>query len=296
MNLFSISQLQQFSGIKAHTIRVWEQRYNALSPSRTEGNTRYYDNTQLRRLLNITSLMHSEFKISELCGMRDNQLFKLLASQQGESELTAAKNKYYLSQLISSGMSFNEKLFEETFTNCTQNLGLRNAYTKVIYPLLVRLGLMWANNSMPAIQEHFISNLLRQKLSAAINLLPLPKSQATSWLLFLPENEFHEVGLLLSHFLIRQSGERVIYLGGNVPITALTAAAKDLSPTNILLFLVRNFEVEESQSTLNILSKHFNKTNIHVAGSEKLLGQLSMGRKVFWMRSVEELENKLREK
>ena len=103
MNLFTISQLQQFSGVKAHTIRIWEQRYNALSPNRSEGNTRYYDNTQLRRLLNIVSLMESDYKVSELCSMSDQELFRTLDKQLQSKLHKDETTQYFISQLIAAG-------------------------------------------------------------------------------------------------------------------------------------------------------------------------------------------------
>ena len=162
MNLFSISQLSQISGIKAHTIRMWEQRYNALKPNRSEGNTRYYDNLQLRRLLNIVSLMNSGYKVSELGVMSDKKLFTLLEQQQGKVESDDPED-FYISQLIAAGMSYDEQHFEKIFSHCLLRFGLKNAYTHVLYPLLSRIGLMWASNSIPPAQEQFISNIIRQK-------------------------------------------------------------------------------------------------------------------------------------
>ena len=118
MNLFSISDLQQFSGIKAHTIRVWEQRYNGLNPTRSEGNTRYYDNLQLRRLLNIVSLLESDYKISELCSMTDQMLFKLLEQQLKDTDIKEGTNEYFVAQLIAAATCFDEIHFEKIFSNC----------------------------------------------------------------------------------------------------------------------------------------------------------------------------------
>ena len=292
MNLFTISQLAQFSGIKAHTIRIWEQRYNALKPSRSEGNTRYYDNDQLRRLLNIVSLMESDYKVSELCAMPDKKLFKLLAELQNKTA-SGNPNEYFISQLIAAGMSYDEPYFEKIFSHCLLRYGMKNTYVNVMYPTLMRIGLMWSTDALPPAHEHYISNILRQKLFTAIDSLPPAKYETGSWLLFLPENEFHEIGLLMSHYLIRLSGRRSFYLGGNLPIESLVGAVKDLSPENMLLFLVHYDAPENANEYLGQLSNHFPRQKIFVAASQRLVKQLKARDKIFTLETIEDLDKNL---
>ena len=293
MNLFSISQLQQFSGIKAHTIRIWEQRYDALQPERSDGNTRYYSNLQLRRLLNIVSLMGYEYKISELCSMSDEMLFKIISGHLKNFRQANIEIEYSVTQLIAAGISLDENYFKKLFSSCVVRYGIKNTYTKVIYPMLARIGLMWANDTMPPSQEHFISNIIRQKLFSAIDVLATVKSEINSWLLFLPENEFHEIGLLFANYLIRSSGAKVFYLGTNIPIDTLTKIVKDISPDNILFFLVHNNIPKDAQKYLNTLSQKFRKSKIYISGNEKLLTQLNLTKSVKWIRTVEDLEKYL---
>lgn len=288
MNLFSISQLSQFSGIKPHTIRMWEQRYNALQPDRSEGNTRYYNNGQLRRLLNIVSLMDSGYKISELGTMNDKKLFDLLEQeQQGENETNP--EEFYISQLIAAGMSYDEQHFEKLFSHCLLRFGFKNAYTRVLYPMMSKIGLMWASNSMPPAQEHFITNIIRQKLFTAIDSLPPPATKAETWLLFLPENEFHEIGLLFAHYVIRLTGRKSIYLGANLPLDSLNDSIKDIKPDKLLLFLVRNNLPEESQQFIDTLRSFSPIKIIYLVGSKQLIGSLKMG-KIQWLQSVDDLD------
>lgn len=288
MELFSISQLSRFSGIKAHTIRIWEQRYNALQPNRSEGNTRYYDNSQLRRLLNIVSLMETDHKVSELCSMPDKKLFKLtndlLQARVSKDETT----EYFISQLIAAGMSYDEPHFKKIFSHSVLRYGIKEAYTKVLYPMLVRIGLMWAGDTIPPAQEHFISNIIRQKLFTAIDSLPPPKSSSGSWILFLPENEFHEIGLLVANYIIRLYGKKVIYLGGDVPFQSLIGAVADTAPQNLLLFMVHNDLPEEVENYLTRLSNTFTSKKIFVAGNQKTSG--IEAKKINLLRSVEDLE------
>lgn len=292
MNIFSISQLAQLSGIKSHTIRIWEQRYNALQPLRSEGNTRYYDSSQLRRLLNIVSLMDEGYKISELGVLPDEQLFKLITDYQNDSTANEPA-EYFISQLIAAGMSYDEAHFEKIFSHCLIKYGMRDTYLKVIYHTLLRMGLLWASDAIPPSQEHFNSNMIRLKLSTAIDSLPPYKTKSDTWLLFLPENEFHEISLLFAQYLIRLSGKRTIYLGGNLPIQSLVDAVNNTKPENLLFFLVHYNSPEETQRYLDNLSSLFTGKNIFVSGNPKLIGQLKIGNGIQWMPSVDELEKQL---
>lgn len=288
MNLFSISQLEKFSGIKAHTIRMWEQRYNALKPNRSEGNTRYYDNEQLRRLLNIVSLSNQVYKVSELCTMPDKQLFKLVEELKNEPQNET--DEYFVSQLIAAGLNYDEFHFDKIFSHCLLRYGMKDTYLKVIYPVLVRTGIMWTCDGLAPANEHFISNLFRQKLLTAIDGLPPPKPGSESWLLFLPENEFHEIGLLLSHYLIRLSGKKVIYLGSNVPTQSLIQAVKEISCNNLLFFLIHRDSEKEMQQYLNGLCNRFKEKNIYAAGDQSLFNQLKKAKNTFFLSSIDDLE------
>ncbi len=293
MNLFSISQLQQYSGIKAHTIRIWEQRYNALTPGRSEGNTRYYDDSQLRRLLNIVSLMDQDYKVSELCTMSDEAMFKLLEKQLETISAVGDPLEYYISQLIASSVTYDEVLFEKIFSNCLLRLGMKDAFVKVMYPMLVRVGLMWSSDSLPTAQEHFISNLLRQKLFAAMDALPLPQKDSGTWVLFLPENEFHEIGLLLSAYLIRLAGRKVIYLGSNVPADSLTNTVAQVDPSDVFFFLVHYDVPEAVQEYVDRVAGFLKGRRLHIAGNAKLLAQLKFKKGANWIQSVEQLDQQL---
>lgn len=292
MNLFSISELQQFSGIKAHTIRIWEQRYNALQPDRSEGNTRYYNGNQLRRLLNIVSLLDAEHKVSEVCKMPDSKLHKLLEEKLSAGTVRDHSHQYFISQIVSAAMEYNEAHFDKLFS--ILRFGLKETYISVLYPTLVRLGLLWAQDSMRPSHEHFISSLFRQKILAAINALPVPLATKQSWLLFLPEDELHETGLLFANFLIRHAGRRVIYLGANVPFETLADAVNNTRPTSLLFFLVRRNDKENDQKLLSRLSKQFADKQIYVACEPSRAENLKVPKNVIILHKVDDLENQLK--
>jgi DNA-binding transcriptional MerR regulator len=289
MDLFSISQLAQFSGIKAHTIRMWEQRYNALSPQRSEGNTRYYDNSQLMRLLNIVSLMDEGYKVSELCRLSDSELAQRLKEVEDHN---APQNpeEYYISQLVAAGMNYDEWHFEKVFSHCVLRMGMKQAYLKVLYPMISRMGLMWAQTEFLPGHEHFISNIIRQKFFTALDALPPIMEEGKNWLLFLPENEFHELGLLHAHYLIRATGRKSFYLGANMPLESLASSVKQIQPDNLLLFMVHNETLEKAQAYLDHLSDLFPQQNIHVSGKTDLLRNLRFQPPVYWLEGPENLE------
>lgn len=292
MDKFSISQVAQFSGVKPHNIRMWEQRYDVLNPQRSKGNTRYYSGDQLRRLLNIVSLMETDYKISELCHMTDEKLFHLIKRIKTEKIVSDTKN-YFISQLIAAGMSYDEPYFKKMFAHCLLQYGMKNTYTKVVYPMLVRLGLMWTTNELPPAHEHFISNLVRQKVDTVIDSLPAPEPESQKWLLFLPENEFHDLGLLFSSYLIRQAGNRVTYLGANIPLQSLTEPVEHTEPENMLFFLVHCNFPKSISTFFSELNKNFPRQEIFAAASPELKEQINSDAKIKWLHSTDELERQL---
>ncbi|HEX5025957.1 MAG TPA: MerR family transcriptional regulator, partial [Agriterribacter sp.] len=225
MDAFSIAQLSQYSGIKPHTIRIWEKRYNALQPNRSDGNTRYYNSEQLRRLLNIVSLLDAGYKASEACSLSDKKLFARVEAIQ--QSVPIESSDYFVAQLAAAGIDYDEAHFANIFSHCLLRYGIKDCYLKVIYPLLVRLGLMWASDRIISAPEHFISNILRQKLFTAVDALPPPAEGAEKWMLFLPEDEFHEIGLLFAKYLVCSAGKKVFYLGANVPLPSLIDVVKE---------------------------------------------------------------------
>ena len=268
MDSFSISQLQQFSGIKAHTIRIWEQRYNALNPGRSEGNTRYYSGEQLRRLLNIVSLMNTENKVSELCTMSDEKLHRLIEKQAIPLQSAVPEYDFYISQIVAAALEYNEVRFDKVFSNALMRYGMKDVYVHIVYPSLGRLSLLWSTRVLAPAQEHFITNMFRQKFLAATDALPIATSAAAgkdAWLLFLAEDEFHELGLLLAGYLLRQAGKKVFYLGANVPFDSLVAAVKSIKPANLLYFLVHKNDNETDQELLTRMGQQFGNLQLYLA-------------------------------
>jgi DNA-binding transcriptional MerR regulator len=166
---YSISDLEQLSGISVHNIRIWERRYGALTPSRTSGNIRYYDDDQLKKLLTITGLYHAGYKISKACNLSREAMQTLVKEEIKDTIPPEQRHAYFISQIINGALAFDEFAVNELIAKSFLQNGVLETYKFVIYPTLVRVGLMWLGESFCPSQEHFLSAIIRQKLFAAID-------------------------------------------------------------------------------------------------------------------------------
>lgn len=290
---YSISDLEQLSGVHAHTIRMWEQRYNALVPHRSAGNTRYYDDEHLVKLLNIVSIHQKGLKISKICALSQDAIHNLIEEDIQETVSKNQQFEFYITQLLNFGMSYNEAAFDNLLSKCINDNTLTETYSSVIYPMLVRLGLMWRKDSICAAQEHFLTNIIRQKICAAINDLPIPSSDKKTWVLFLPQDEEHEIGLLFAHYLLRQAGNSVIYLGSSVPLASLKEVILTCKPAYLMLFMAQKKIVKEVQKYIDEISATFENKNIYLAGSQKLIENIKLPKGMQWLKNINEFENLL---
>lgn len=255
MNKYSIAQVEALTGIKGHTIRIWERRYNFLEPERTSTNIRYYSDGELRKLLNVAILNKNGLKISKIDRMSDSEINEAilnLTSQAGP-KLSEEINKLTLAMLDMDEIEF-EKLFQKQLVR----YGLVKTITEVIYPFLNHVGVLWTTNKVMPAHEHFVSNLIRQKIITAIDSLPLAPPDARSIVLFLAEDEDHEIGLLLASFIVRELGWRIYYLGQNVPTKNVLEVVEMKKPSYVLTMLTSpvtsKYEqhINELQESINI--------------------------------------------
>ncbi|MDV7187286.1 MerR family transcriptional regulator [Lutibacter sp. TH_r2] len=221
---FTIKDLENFSGIKAHTIRIWEKRYNLLEPNRTDSNIRYYNINNLQKLLNVSLLNNNGLKISRIADLPDSQIavkVRELVAKEGAN--TQASNSLKLSML-----NFDENLFNVTYNNLIAQSSLRDVFKNVFLPFLNEIGLLWQVNSITPAHEHFITNLIKQKIFINIERLQLssPTNFDKIFVLYLPMNEIHELGLLYLHFELLLHGYQSIYLGQSVPVANLNDIQK----------------------------------------------------------------------
>lgn len=230
MGKYSIKDLEQLSGIKAHTIRIWEKRHNIISPSRTDTNIRFYSDEDLKRIINVSLLNTYGIKISRIARMTEKEV------NQKVLEISEIKNEanVHIDQLVVAMIDIDEALFEKILNTLILRYGFERTVTEIIYPFLEKIGVLWQTKNITPAHEHFISNLIRQKIIVSIDGLSLPPPTAHRVLLFLPEDEMHEIGLLFYHYLVRKAGFRTYYLGQNVPHNDLRQIVEIHKPQTLI--------------------------------------------------------------
>jgi len=226
MNVFTIKDLENLSGIKAHTIRIWEQRYNFLKPCRTDTNIRYYCCQELKTILNISLLNKYGFKISHIDKMSEQELKNNILSLSN----TEAQQERIVNELIACMIDLDIDPFEELLDKFIRIRGIDKAIHQIIFPFLHRIGILWMTNHIHPAQEHLVTNIIRQKLIVGIEGAVTYTQVNTTVLLFLPEGEHHELGLLYVYYLLKVQGAKVIYLGADMPIKDIEFVCKYRKP------------------------------------------------------------------
>jgi len=260
---YSIRDLEKISGIKAHTLRMWEQRYAILQPKRTETNIRFYDEHDLRLLLSISMLNEHGYKISRIANMTPEEIHE---SCKGLHELSD-EHAHQVSALTLSMVEMDEIRFEKILSSCTLKYGFVETMTRVIYPFYDQVGILWQTGSIRPAQEHFMSNLIRQKLIVAIDAQVTPRDPGRPlFMLFLPEHELHEIGLLFASYMLRNANCRVVYLGQSVPEEDLPSVYESHRPQYLFTVLTVMPPKESATTYLNRLAKKFPEATILATG------------------------------
>lgn len=261
---YSIKDLERLSGIKAHSIRIWEKRYNLFEPQRSLTNIRSYTDNDLKKLLNIALLKDSGFKISNIASMSSvavqNEVLKL---QDDTSDVEVAINR-----MITAVVEVNEAEFERTISDILIDFDFETLVIEYLFPFLNRIGILWQTGSITPAQEHFISNIIRTKLIVATDKLPIPiHYKKQSFLLFLREGELHEIGLLFCNYLIRKLGFKTVYLGQSVPLTDLISIQNHYKADYLLTSLINSNQTELVDTYLENLVHIFSEHKIVALGN-----------------------------
>jgi len=263
MGNFSIKELEQLSGIKAHTIRIWEKRHRLIVPKRTATNIRYYSDDDLKKIINVSLLNNNGIKISKIVTLSEqeiNQRVFELSEEKSDTEI-------YIDQLVLAMIDLEEEQFEKVLSRLTLKLGFENAILNVVYPFLEKIGILWLTENISPAQEHFITHLIRQKIIVAIDSLPVPSKLNKRAILYLPENEQHEIGLLFYHYIVRQSGIRTYYLGQSVPYRDLKSICEVHKPDLILTSITSSLPPRQVQGYLDQLCNDFKTSKILASGA-----------------------------
>lgn len=264
---YSIKDLERISGVKAHTIRIWEKRYGIVEPKRTDSNIRFYCDTDVKKLMNVSILLHHGYKISKLAGLDQNELSKKVV------EVSMISNGYdsQIESLVVSMIEMDESKFEKLLNMSIIKEGFENTVFKVLYPFFERIGLLWQAGSINPAHEHFITNLVKQKIYVAIDSIPVPAgNDIKKFLLFLPEWDLHELGLLVYDYLVKSRGFKVIYLGPNVPEDDVYSVSDFLHPDFFLVAFANAADKEKIETYIKRLADCYPKKTIFITGQQAI--------------------------
>ncbi|MFD2034465.1 MerR family transcriptional regulator [Belliella marina] len=267
VSTYSIKDLEQLSGIKAHTLRIWEQRYNLLSPKRTETNIRFYDDDDLKLILNVALLNENGFKISKIAKM-DVREIRDEVVRMTDRTLT---HDDQIHALTISMIEIDEERFDKILSTNILKFGFEQTMLNIVYPFMSKIGVLWQTGAINPAQEHFISNLVRQKLIVAIDG-QVYKGGGKKFLLFLPEGELHEISLLFAAYLIKSKGHKVIYLGQSTPKSDLEIIYRMHQPQYLMTVITSSPGAEQVQEYINDISFSYRDSEIIVSGYQ-VIGQ-----------------------
>lgn len=265
MATYTIRDLEKLSGIKAHTIRIWEKRYNIIAPARTATNIRNYCDTELRKLLNISLLNRYGIKISKLAKLSENEInekINQLIQSYSDTE-SVIKN------LTVAMVELDQPKVEKILSRAIMQSGFEETIIKVLYPFLIKIGVMWQTGVINPAQEHFITNLFRKKLMVAIDaLITANNPNSKTFFLFLPEGEYHEIGLLFFYYLVKRRGHQVIYLGQSVPFNDLIETKKLKHPNYLVTAFVSYINGKDIAKYARTLAEKFTEQIIYLSGHQ----------------------------
>lgn len=265
---YSIKDLERLSGIKAHTLRIWEQRFQILSPSRSDTNIRSYDEEELKLVLNIAILQDKGgFKISEISKMSEAEIFNQLLTLSHDS----LNYPEQIKELILAMLDLDEAKFQQMTSNIVKKQGFESYMLNVIHPFMRRLGTLWLSGAVGPAREHFISHLIRQKVIAAIDAQDLNlKPKSKKFLLYLPEGELHEIGILFANYILRVRKHSVVYLGQSLPYEELILAYNIHKPDYIFSVFTSEPSSNIIQSYLDKLARDFSESKLILTGYQVL--------------------------
>jgi len=259
MDTYSMTQVETLTGINAHTLRIWERRYDFMKAHRTDTNIRFYSGEQLKTLLNVAILSRNGYRISKIDAMSVDEINNLVTEITLDNTSTSPDE---INLLMICMLAYDEEAFNKIFYRNILRKGILTTVTELIYPFLNQVGVLWGTNKISPPQEHFVSNLIRQKIISATETLPLPLKSAPTIVLFLLEGEDHELGLLLSSYMAKDAGWNVIYLGQRMPSENIKEVVVK-TKASVLLTMLTTPRSDNFIETLQFISIETNATILY---------------------------------
>ncbi|MEJ7740779.1 MAG: MerR family transcriptional regulator [Chitinophagaceae bacterium] len=282
MNHFSIKDIERMSGIKAHTLRIWEQRHGLRFCKRKASLHRYYDNEDLKQILRIAYLYHNGYKISRIATLSPDEVKSLAITSIGDNSYDI-----FINQMIEASIDYDQPRFERVIHNALLHLGFERTVVNVFYPFMEKIGLLWITDHVIPAQEHFSSYLIQKRIIIAIDGLDIiAKDNDQIVLIFSPEGELHEIPLLVMQYILRKHGIKTVYLGCNICLKELVYYCKHKPVTHLYFHLITNFIHKEPEEYLKCLQENLGSKNI-IASGPALRDVLVTGIRI--IRSLEEM-------
>lgn len=290
MSRYTIAELEKLTGIRAGTIRIWERRYRIIKPHRTDTNRRWYDDDDLVRIINISILYRHGFKISKIATMTGVEIASQVAMLSADTSDTGTQ----LDSLVVAMTSLNEKVINEILMRSIISIGFEGTFERVVFPFLKRVGVMWQTGSVDVGAEHFMSNIFRKRLIVATDSLqPVSNNNSKRVLFFLPEGEWHELGLLFYAFIARKAGHEILYLGQSTPYNALADVIERWQPHLLITGSLTRLPFERPESYLSRLSNAFTRQKILVSGAMAEMAGKKKFANIYSVTTVKELKEHL---
>lgn len=285
MNQFTIKDIENLSGIKAHTWRIWEQRYQIGISQRKESNHRFFNNDNLKQILRIAYLYRRGFKISKIAALAPEEMKAMALSELPDKNV----NEFYINELIEASIDLDEERFERTFNEALRNMRIEEVILNIINPFQEKIGVLWLTDHLIPAQEHFTSNIIRHKVAKAIDDLPFVRNtEKKEILLFTPENERHELLLQFVHYLLKKNGNKVIYFGSNTSLQSIEMYMQNRPFKYLYFHLITNLTSISPDEYLRDISHRFPDKQIIMSGTEVL--QVAQAPKnVRLLKSVQEI-------
>jgi MerR family transcriptional regulator, light-induced transcriptional regulator len=261
MQVFTIKDIENLTGVKAHTLRIWEQRYDMFTPKRKESKHRIYDNEDLKQLLRISFLYHSGWKVSKIAALSESQITELV------NQATVGNMNYrvFINQLVEAALDFDENRFVMILNQVTEKIGFEKCMVDLCYPFLVKIGLLWSTNHVIPAQEHFTSYIIQNKIIVETEKLDLG-NKLPSIILMGPKGEFHELPLLFINYLLKKSGWGTVYLGSNIQTGEVAEVVNRPGIHYIYIHTLTNFTGLDVDDYFESLCKTFTDKKIVASG------------------------------
>lgn len=285
---YTINDLEKLTGIKAHTIRIWEKRYSLLEPKRTSTNIRYYTADDLKKLLNISILNKNGLKISRISELKDNEISEKVI------ELTTRNSDVedQVQALIMAMFHLNIQKFEKLLTVSYINRGFENTYTQIISPFLTKVGFLWQTGTISPVQEHFATSIIRRKIVVAIDgLLASYSEKSKNYVLFLPEGENHEIGLLYAYYILKKNNQLVTYLGSSVPFASIDEINAFHKADYLITSFTSSYSPNRIKEYLELISSKFSSQKIITFGPQMELYNFALPENISKTSTLQEFLN-----